>query len=119
MPKANHATTTKGLLLRILRSAFLDKMLDHLKLKNDASLARAMLVAPPIISKMRNVDLPFGSDYIIIAHELTGWSIEDIKIELELTTIQARIAAARVAGTYIEPLKMRGFEATEPEHHPV
>lgn len=60
-------------------NVILDKMLGELKLKNDAALARAMEVAPPVISKMRYGRLPFGPQYIIRAHELTGWTIREIK----------------------------------------
>lgn len=60
-------------------NVILDKMMGELKLKNDAAVARAMEVAPPVISKLRYGRLPFGPNYVIRTHELTGWPIREIK----------------------------------------
>ena len=57
----------------------LDLLFDKLNVKNDAALAKAMKVMPPVVSKLRHGHLPFGDTYIIMAHELTGWSIREIK----------------------------------------
>jgi len=57
----------------------LNWLIDHLRLKNDAALARIMDSAAPVISKMRYGKLPFGAVYQIRAHELTGLSIREIK----------------------------------------
>lgn len=62
---------------------FLDLMIQCLNLKNDAALCRAMECAAPVVSKLRHGILPFGATYIIRAHELTGWSIADIKAMLK------------------------------------
>lgn len=62
----------------------LDSMIVALELKNDAALARTMDVAPPIVSKLRAGVLPFGPVYIIRCHELTGWSIAEIKAQLPI-----------------------------------
>lgn len=68
----------------------LDKLTEKLGLKNDAALARVMQVAPPVISKLRHGRFPFGSGYIIRAHELTNeeWSIAQIKEWLGLPALQ-------------------------------
>jgi hypothetical protein len=68
---------------------FLDKLMDRLGAKNDAALCRAMNVAPPVISKLRYGRVPFGPSYIIVAHELTGWSIAEIKKALGLKKVAA------------------------------
>jgi len=66
------------------QASFLDKLLDVLRLKNDAALSRKMGVQPPVISKLRSGLIPFGASYIIIVHELTGWSIKQIKADLKV-----------------------------------
>lgn len=60
-------------------NAILDKMIDRLDLKNDAALSRVLKLAPPVLSKLRHGRLPFGAAHQIRAHEVTGWSIADIK----------------------------------------
>ena len=60
-------------------NVILDKIKDMLRLKNDAAIARTLEVAPPVISKLRYGILPFGSNYIIRTHELTGLPISEIK----------------------------------------
>ncbi len=42
-------------------NAVLDEVTKQLGLKNDAALARALEVAPPVISKIRHYRLPIGS----------------------------------------------------------
>lgn len=68
----------------------LDKLIEKLRLKNDAALARALEVAPPVISKLRHGRFPFGAGYIIRAHELTNeeWSIAQIKEWLGMKALQ-------------------------------
>jgi hypothetical protein len=53
----------------------LDKMLEHLKLKNDAALSRALDVGPPLISKMRHARLPIGGAILLRLHDVTGISV--------------------------------------------
>lgn len=77
----------KRAIVTALNVALLDKLTDKLKLKNDAALARVMKVSPPVISKLRNGFLPFGPTYIIMAHELTGWTIREIKEWLGLSSL--------------------------------
>lgn len=60
-----------------------NKLLDHLigtlRLKNDAALARALEVAPPVISKIRHGRLPVGATILIAAHELTEQPISELR----------------------------------------
>ena len=65
----------------------LDKIIETLHLKNDAALSRAMRVSPPVISKLRSGSLKFGDTYIVMAHELTGWTIREIKGWLGKTSL--------------------------------
>ncbi|SDF80338.1 MULTISPECIES: hypothetical protein [unclassified Duganella] len=62
--------------------AFLDTLIANLKLKNDADLARAFEVAPPVISKIRHRKLPFGDSMILKAHEKFNFAVADIRAGL-------------------------------------
>ncbi|NHQ93337.1 helix-turn-helix transcriptional regulator [Janthinobacterium lividum] len=55
--------------------------------KNDAALARALEVAPPVISKIRHGRLPIGASLLIRMHEVFDVPIRELK----------RIARAEVA----------------------
>ena len=65
----------------------LDMLLDKPGMKNDAALARALEVAPPVISKIRHGRLPVGASLLIRMHEVFDVSISELK----------RIARAEVA----------------------
>ena len=57
----------------------LDTLIDQLRLKNDAALARALEVAPPVISKIRHRRLPVGASLLIRMHEVSELSIRDLR----------------------------------------
>ena len=57
----------------------LDALLGKLLLKNDAALSRALEVAPPVISKIRHRRLPVGASLLIRMHEISEWSIHDLR----------------------------------------
>jgi hypothetical protein len=63
-------------------SNLLDALLVHLDLKNDAALARALEVAPPLLSKLRHRTLPVGGAVLIRMHEVSGLSIAELRILL-------------------------------------
>lgn len=58
----------------------LDTLLDKLKLKNDAALARLLGVAPPVISKIRHHKLPIGATLLLRMHEESGMSIQELRL---------------------------------------
>jgi plasmid maintenance system antidote protein VapI len=60
-------------------SALLDYLMSKLNLKNDAALARALDVQPPVISKIRHNRLPIGATLLITMHELTGKTIAELR----------------------------------------
>ena len=62
-----------------LNSRLLDRLIDVMGLKNDASLARVLEVAPPVISKIRQGRLDIGPILLIGAHEESGLSIKEMK----------------------------------------
>ncbi|MFJ2989990.1 hypothetical protein ACIPF8_19160 [Collimonas sp. NPDC087041] len=57
----------------------LDVVLEQQNLKNDAALARAIQVAPPVISKARNEVQPLGSTLLVKLHEFTGKTTLELK----------------------------------------
>ena len=57
----------------------LDALIEHLRLKNDAALARALEVAPPVISKIRHRRLPVGAALLIRMHEVSELTISDLR----------------------------------------
>jgi plasmid maintenance system antidote protein VapI len=58
----------------------LDSLIERLTLKNDAALARALEVAPPLISKLRHNNLPVGGAILIRMHEVSGLSIRQLRM---------------------------------------
>lgn len=60
-------------------SNLLDKLIFALNLANDAALSRALNYAPPVISKLRNSRIPIGDGFLIEAHEVSGFSIAELK----------------------------------------
>jgi hypothetical protein len=63
-------------------SQLLDYLTEELKLKNDAALARAFGIAPPVISKIRHGRLPFGDSLILKAHERFNLPVAVIRAAL-------------------------------------
>jgi len=57
----------------------LDGVISRLKLKNDAALARALEVAPPLISKIRHRRLPVGASLLIRIHEVTDLPVHELR----------------------------------------
>lgn len=57
----------------------LNALIEHLKLKNDAALSRALEVAPPVISKIRHRRIPVGAAILIRMHEVSGFTIRDLR----------------------------------------
>jgi hypothetical protein len=58
----------------------LDALIEQLGLKNDAALARALEVAPPMISKIRHRSLPVGGAILIRMHEVSNLSITELRV---------------------------------------
>ena len=60
-------------------NTLLDEMIVRLGLKNDAALAKALGVRPPVLSKIRHQVLQIGAPMLIRLHETTGLSIRDLR----------------------------------------
>lgn len=61
---------------------FLNALVTLIPVKNDAALAKALDIAPPVVSKFRAGVIPFGPGHIIRTHEITGLAIAEIKAQL-------------------------------------
>lgn len=57
----------------------LDTIMEALQLRNDAALSRALEVAPPMISKIRHRRLPIGASLLVRMHEVSGFTIRDLR----------------------------------------
>lgn len=86
-------------------NTLLDNVINHIGLKNDAALARALEVSPPVISKLRHNRLPLGASLLIRIHEVTDWSIRDIKDVLgpEMPRCSKIISAGIFPSAIIKP----------------
>lgn len=57
----------------------LDNVIERMHLANDAALARALEVTPPVISKMRHRSIPIGASMLIRIHEETGLNVRELR----------------------------------------
>jgi hypothetical protein len=69
----------------------LEALIQKLHLKNDAALSRALEVAPPVISKIRHRTLPIGATILLRMHEVSEFSIRELKalMGVEITPFNA------------------------------
>lgn len=54
-------------------------LITEFKRKNDAHISRDLMVAPPVISKIRNGHLPVGDSFILAIHERYGVDVKIIR----------------------------------------
>jgi hypothetical protein len=71
----------------------LDAIMERLNLKNDAALSRALEVAPPVISKIRHRTLPIGATILLRMHEVSEFSIRELKSLMGVRVTPINIAA--------------------------
>ena len=71
----------------------LDAIMERLNLKNDAALSRALEVAPPVISKIRHRTLPIGATILLRMHEVSEFSIRELKSLMGVRVTPAHTAA--------------------------
>lgn len=71
----------------------LDAIMEKLNLKNDAALSRALEVAPPVISKIRHRTLPIGATILLRMHEVSEFSIRELKSLMGVQIAPMNIAA--------------------------
>ncbi len=57
----------------------LDVLKEKYDLKNDAAIAKALEIAPPIVSRIRNAKSNVSAEIILKIHETFGMPVADIK----------------------------------------
>ncbi|QRX84769.1 hypothetical protein JQN73_03905 [Glaciimonas sp. PAMC28666] len=57
----------------------LDALINTLRLKNDAALARALEIPSPLVSKIRHRKVPVSSSVLIRMHDATGLTISELR----------------------------------------
>lgn len=67
--------------------------MERLNLKNDAALSRALEVAPPVISKIRHRTLPIGATILLRMHEVSEFSIRELKSLMGVRVTPVHVAA--------------------------
>ncbi len=72
----------------------LDAIIEKLNLKNDAALSRALEVAPPVISKIRHRTLPIGATILLRMHEVSEFSIRELKSLMGVSISPVNLSAA-------------------------
>jgi len=71
----------------------LDAIITRLRLKNDAALSRVLEVAPPVISKIRHNTLPIGATILLRMHEVSDYSIRELRALMVRDTVSNDSAA--------------------------
>ena len=79
-------------LLQYNPNRLLDTLIENLRLKNDAALSRALEVAPPVISKIRHNTLPIGATILLRMHEISDFSIRELRALMVSTRAEAAAA---------------------------
>jgi hypothetical protein len=74
----------------------IDSVMNKLQLKNDAAVARTLKVAPPIIAKVRNRNLPVGGYLLMRLGEVTGMSVRDIQALMGDRRVRCRMPGMSV-----------------------
>ncbi|MGO4381922.1 hypothetical protein [Pseudoduganella sp. RAF53_2] len=69
-------------LLQYDPNRLLDFLIEHMKLKNDAALARALAIMPPMISKVRSRRAAISPALLVVMHEASGVTIEKLREEM-------------------------------------
>ncbi len=60
-------------------SVLLDHLLGQLQLKNDAALARLLVVNPGVVSRVRHRKMPISANLLLNMHELTAIAIPTLR----------------------------------------
>ena len=60
----------------------LDFLIEQLKLKNDAALARTLSIMPPMISKVRSRRAAVSPALLVVMHEASGISLEELREQM-------------------------------------
>jgi plasmid maintenance system antidote protein VapI len=77
--------------------ALLDAAIGKLGLNSDSALSRALGVAAPTISKIRNGGLPVGSSMVLRLHDIAGMDLGDIRRVLGTEPYRSPLPAPHAA----------------------
>jgi hypothetical protein len=69
-------------LLQYDPNRLLDYLIEQMKLKNDAALARALAIMPPMISKVRSRRAAISPALLVVMHEASGISLEVLREQM-------------------------------------
>lgn len=61
------------------QTALLSMLKAHFGAKNDAAIARAVNIKPPVISKLRHGKVPVTSSMLLRLHEATGMPVAQLR----------------------------------------
>ena len=73
-----------------------DALIKHLDLKNDAALSRALDVARPVITRIRQRSLGIGAWLLLRMAEISNLSIADLRKLMGDQRARLRVATARI-----------------------
>jgi SOS response regulatory protein OraA/RecX len=79
-----------------MQASLLDDVQRATNLLNDRRLADALEAAPSSISRIRAGYLTVGATLIVRIHELTGWSVRQIKSRLNLPCLPSLVTYKKV-----------------------
>ena len=74
-----HKILTPSHCIQTAPANLLDALIEHLGLKNDAALSRALEMSPPMISKLRSKALPVSAMVLVRMHDVTGLGIRELR----------------------------------------
>jgi transcriptional regulator with XRE-family HTH domain len=61
------------------QSPLIDYLLNCLKLKTDAQLARAIGIPHPIVSRLRHGKIPVSAGILLKLHDTTGLTVDELR----------------------------------------
>ena len=67
-----HRTLTPSPFTQAEPGNLLDALIEHLGVRNDAALSRALYLSAPMISKLRSKTLPVSATVLVRMHDVTG-----------------------------------------------
>ena len=67
-----------------------DAILHEKGIRTDGELAEEIGIEPTSLSRLRHGHRPVSDGVILRVHEMTGWSIRDIKAALEMPSRKGR-----------------------------
>lgn len=71
----------------------MDLLIDKMKLKNDAALARALGVAPPVVSKTRSGSVGMSTTMLVRMSDASGLTINYLREQVGIAPLTPAYAA--------------------------